>query len=274
VSKTTQSPGKLLIVDDEPFNLRVLRLKFENAGYEVILAENGKEGLEKFQSETPDIVLSDVKMPVMTGLEMGRLLPKTGKYLFLIMTSSLEVEARELAYDLPGVEFVQKPISPKDLLKRTNHYLKERQHLIPKSLPVKEEALKSFPRQDNVATELATRYEELNLIYRIGENLSLDKNIFYALTELIRDSSETLKADLSIIVLKSRFTNLEKTFSPCNDSNLNEAEIILLKKVIDHKLKAEKKPIYDFQYKKDSIFRKSRCNADFSHTHTFENDTG
>jgi len=61
---------KVLIVDDEPYIVRVLKLKLEHAGYEVITAVNGIDGMEKFVREKPAVVISDIKMPLVDGQEL------------------------------------------------------------------------------------------------------------------------------------------------------------------------------------------------------------
>ncbi len=67
---------KILVVDDEPDLVLMLQDKLEMSGYEVITASNGKEGLEKAIEDGPDVVLLDVQMPVMDGLEMLEALRK------------------------------------------------------------------------------------------------------------------------------------------------------------------------------------------------------
>ncbi len=67
---------KILIVDDEPDLVQTLRDRLEMNGYDIVTANNGKEGLEKAVQEKPNIILLDVIMPVMDGLEMLEALRK------------------------------------------------------------------------------------------------------------------------------------------------------------------------------------------------------
>lgn len=67
---------KILVVDDEPDLVLMLQDKLEMSGYEVITASNGKEGLKRAIEDGPDVVLLDVQMPVMDGLEMLETLRK------------------------------------------------------------------------------------------------------------------------------------------------------------------------------------------------------
>ena len=61
----------ILVVDDETHILHVVGLKLSNAGYEIITAEDGEEGLEVAVEQTPDLVITDFQMPFMTGLELS-----------------------------------------------------------------------------------------------------------------------------------------------------------------------------------------------------------
>lgn len=74
---TTSTKKKLLIVDDEP-NLRTLyEAEFTSSGYDVVLAENGPEAIAKVESERPNLVIMDIRMPGMDGIEaMGEILSR------------------------------------------------------------------------------------------------------------------------------------------------------------------------------------------------------
>jgi CheY-like chemotaxis protein len=62
--------SKILIVDDEPFNVDYLEQELEESDYKIISAVNGREGLDKVQAELPDLILLDIMMPVVDGFEM------------------------------------------------------------------------------------------------------------------------------------------------------------------------------------------------------------
>ncbi|TLM98036.1 response regulator, partial [bacterium] len=64
------NPPKILIVDDEPFNVDYLEQELEESDFEIISAANGREALEKVQTEVPDLILLDIMMPVMDGFEV------------------------------------------------------------------------------------------------------------------------------------------------------------------------------------------------------------
>ena len=120
--------GKILIVDDEPYNTRVLKLKFENAGYKVVTASNGLDGLNKFKIEYPDVVITDIRMPVMTGWEMCLSLKESMKerrFLIIVITATIDNTERLWVNEINNANLVEKPISPNYLLTLVEDYLNE-----------------------------------------------------------------------------------------------------------------------------------------------------
>jgi CheY-like chemotaxis protein len=116
---------KILIADDEPYVIRVVKLKLTNAGYEVITASNGIDALEKIKTIRPDVVISDVNMPRLGGKELCLAtipLKKEKEFLTIVITSSLEEADREWAHSLEKTIFVEKPFSPKELVKIIGQY--------------------------------------------------------------------------------------------------------------------------------------------------------
>lgn len=121
-----KGPHKILIVDDEPYNKLVLKVKFENAGYKVITASNGIEGLNKFKLEDPDVVIADINMPVMDGKEMCRSLKEAsngGLCLLIVITGSADTDKRLWVKEIDNTCLVEKPVSPNRLLTIVEEYL-------------------------------------------------------------------------------------------------------------------------------------------------------
>jgi len=67
---------RILVVDDEPQITRVLRASLVSSGYEVLLARDGVEGFDSYRESTPDLVITDVSMPRMDGIELTRAIRK------------------------------------------------------------------------------------------------------------------------------------------------------------------------------------------------------
>lgn len=121
----TGKSQKILIVDDEPYNTRVLRLKFENAGYTVIVATDGLDGLGKFKIESPDVVITDIKMPIMNGREMCKSMKEAGNgrsFLIIVITSTVDQIDRLWVNGMGNASLVEKPISPGHILTLVNDY--------------------------------------------------------------------------------------------------------------------------------------------------------
>ena len=116
----------ILIVDDEPAMLRVLRLKFQNAGFEVVTAVNGKDGLTKLKSVRPQVVITDQNMPQMTGIELmeaSRELFKEKPFLLIFLTSTTDREDLDRIQVNSHILFMSKPFSPRQILKKVVDYL-------------------------------------------------------------------------------------------------------------------------------------------------------
>ncbi len=113
--------SKILIVDDEPFKVDYLQQELEDLGYETIAAANGEEALQKVRTETPDLILLDVMMPVMDGLTVCRLLKEqeeTRLIPIVIMTALERVEDRIAGIRAGADDFVTKPVDERELLAR------------------------------------------------------------------------------------------------------------------------------------------------------------
>lgn len=116
---------KILIADDEPHVLRVLKLSLEKEGYAVDLCTNGKEALARVTSEPPDILITDIQMPLMTGEELCRHLQEhmpERRFLIFVLTSRTEIEHREWSRKIENLQFLEKPVSIRDLIDKLGDY--------------------------------------------------------------------------------------------------------------------------------------------------------
>ena len=116
---------KLLVVDDESAIRESISLLLEEKGYKVQTANNGREGIRVFESFQPDLVLTDISMPDMEGIEFMRILRKRREGLPIIVMSGNVVGAKFLksASLFGAVATLQKPFSNKDLLKSIEKFL-------------------------------------------------------------------------------------------------------------------------------------------------------
>lgn len=113
--------AKIAIVDDDPITRLILQTALEQAGHQVILAENGREGLQIVGEQHPEIVICDWMMPEMDGLELCRRIKgdRDLHTIFLILLTSREqVEDRVRGLDSGADEFLSKPIDAQELKAR------------------------------------------------------------------------------------------------------------------------------------------------------------
>jgi len=115
---------KILIVDDEEKFVELMQIRLEANGYEVVSANDGKEGLEKVRVNKPDLIISDALMPVMDGYKFYKELKQnraTLKIPVLILTArgSMEDSFKVVGAD----EFLTKPVKTEELLEKVNKLL-------------------------------------------------------------------------------------------------------------------------------------------------------
>jgi len=123
-------PNKILIVDDEPFNLDLLEQELQEQGYEIERANDGAEALEKVETFKPDVILLDYMMPRMNGIEAVERLRKNEKHgaipvILLTAKGSQEDKARGL--DAGADDYVVKPFEPVELLARVRSMMRIKQ---------------------------------------------------------------------------------------------------------------------------------------------------
>ena len=120
--------ARILIVDDEPFILRSLSFVLRRAGYDVVEAHDGVEGLELARSEKPDLVFLDVMMPRKNGyevLEEMRADPELAETVVFMLTAKGQDADRDRSLALGASEFMTKPYSPQRVLERVAARLPE-----------------------------------------------------------------------------------------------------------------------------------------------------
>lgn len=126
-TSATAERSKILIVDDDPFNVDYLEQELEDLGYETISAADGQEALDKVATEAPDLILLDVMMPIMDGFTACRILKEheeTRLIPIIFMTALDAVEDRIKGIKAGGDDFLTKPVHEEELLARIETALK------------------------------------------------------------------------------------------------------------------------------------------------------
>ncbi|MCD6184396.1 MAG: response regulator [Deltaproteobacteria bacterium] len=127
-NKNCQS-DTILIVDDNPVNTKLIKVIVEAVGYQTCFASNGRECIEKAMTCTPDLILLDIDMPVMNGINACRYLKKqqeTKEIPVIFVTANLEDDILKEAFNSGGTDYVRKPVNKIELLARIKTTLDSR----------------------------------------------------------------------------------------------------------------------------------------------------
>jgi DNA-binding response OmpR family regulator len=127
ISKVRAKMAKrILIVDDEPLVIKLLATRLEASNYEVISAEDGREGLEKARSEKPDLVIVDLMLPGMNGYEICSQLKSDNVFSgipVIVITGSTDKKDRKLAEEASADAYIIKPFDREVLLSKIEELL-------------------------------------------------------------------------------------------------------------------------------------------------------
>jgi two-component system KDP operon response regulator KdpE len=122
---------RILVVDDEPQLTRVLRTGLTSRGYDVRVAADGLAGFETFTDWHPDLVITDLAMPVMDGLELSRRLRAISQVPIIVLSAKGEEKTKVEALDIGADDYVTKPFGIDELLARVRASLRRAATLTP-----------------------------------------------------------------------------------------------------------------------------------------------
>jgi two-component system, cell cycle response regulator DivK len=117
---------RILVVEDQPDNRRILRDLLGNAGYELIEAESGEEALTAVEAQRPDLILMDIQLPVMDGYEATRRIrsnPELKSIPIIAVTSYALAGDEAKALAVGCTAYITKPFSPRALLAKVQEHL-------------------------------------------------------------------------------------------------------------------------------------------------------
>ena len=116
----------ILVVDDEPKIARLLRDYLERAGFNVSVAHDGREALMRARTERPDLVILDLGLPAVDGLDVTRQLRRDGDLPILMLTARDDETDRVAGLELGADDYVTKPFSPREVVARVRAILRRR----------------------------------------------------------------------------------------------------------------------------------------------------
>ena len=120
---------RILIADDEPHVIRVMKMALEKAGYTVQSAPDGQAALERIRADQPDVLVADIRMPVMSGRELCERIreemPESDMLIFVV-TSGTDAKHREWSMSVSNLRFMEKPVSVRNLIRVIEEYSRNR----------------------------------------------------------------------------------------------------------------------------------------------------
>ena len=115
---------KILVIDDEPKIVEICRDYLKASGFDVISALEGINGLEKFRKEKPDLVVLDLMLPNMDGLDVCREMRKVNSTPIIMLTARVEESDKLIGLELGADDYITKPFSPRELVARVRTVLR------------------------------------------------------------------------------------------------------------------------------------------------------
>ncbi|WP_144524799.1 response regulator transcription factor [Bacillus pumilus] len=206
--------GKILVVEDEKKIARVLSLELEYEGYEVTVKETGMDGFQALEEESFDLVLLDVMLPELSGLEVLRRVRKTNTATpIMLITARDSVPDKVSGLDLGANDYITKPFDIEELLARIRAQLR---------LNINE--------QEEKETELSiadlTVNEKTRDIQRAGQMLELTPREYDLLVYLLKHQQQVLTRDQLLTAVWG--------FDYFGDTNVVDVYIRYLRKKVDY----------------------------------------
>jgi two-component system, OmpR family, response regulator ResD len=173
----------VLIVDDEPRIRHLISYYLEQEGFKTLEAENGKAALEIFARKSIDLVILDLMMPVMDGIECCKELRKSSTVMILMLTAKAEENDKLLGYELGTDDYVTKPFSPKVIVAKVKAMLRRME------LPMNE-------NEQVISIEGLEINERSHDIQIEGESIYFSPKEFDILSLLVRNRGYVLSRDM------------------------------------------------------------------------------
>jgi DNA-binding response OmpR family regulator len=171
----------ILIIEDDKAITRILELEFRHEGYTFDIAFDGKEGLEKFQSSQYGIILLDLMLPEISGMEVCRKVRKVSSIPIIMLTARRDITDKVIGLDLGADDYVTKPFEMEELLARIRAGLRRSKAIIGE--------LKLLELAD-LSVNLLTRE-----VIKQGDHIELTKTEYDLLEYLLQNKGFVLTRD-------------------------------------------------------------------------------
>lgn len=123
-TEVRMSQGRILVVDDDPKIVGSIRLYLEHAGYEVVTAFNGRQALEEALATRPDLVVLDLMLPQVNGMDVCRMLRERAETPIIMLTARAGEDDKLAGLDRGADDYLTKPFSPRELVARIRAVLR------------------------------------------------------------------------------------------------------------------------------------------------------
>jgi DNA-binding response OmpR family regulator len=115
---------KILVVDDEQKMVKLVRAYLEGAGFQVVTASDGQQALTLFRHEQPDLIVLDLMLPGIDGLDVARTVRRSSDVPIIMLTAKAEETDRLIGLELGADDYIVKPFSPRELVARVRAVLR------------------------------------------------------------------------------------------------------------------------------------------------------
>ena len=209
---------KILIVEDEVKIARFLELELNHEGYEVELAYDGRAGYEKAESGNMDLIILDLMLPELSGIEVCRRIRKTSDIPIIMLTAKDDISDKVMGLDTGADDYLTKPFAIEELLARIRVALKRK--------------FKRIDEKNNViqAGKLKLSKDEYLITYDDKE-VQLSKKEF----ELL----EYLMENKNIVLTRDRLLEKVWGYDYMGDTNITDVYIRYIRSKIDQKFQVE-----------------------------------
>ncbi len=205
---------KVLIIEDEDKLSRFVELELKHEGYEVFVANDGRTGLDKFYEEKPDIVLLDLMLPELSGIEVCRRIRKNSKVPIIMLTAKGETMDKVLGLDSGADDYVTKPFAIEEVLARMRVALKR---------------VKSFSENTNSVLHLKNLTIDISkrVVKVDDDEIELTKREFDLLYYLVKNKN--------IVITRDQILNNVWGYDYIGETNVVDVYIRYIRTKIDDK---------------------------------------
>ena len=165
---------KIMVVDDDSNICELLRLYLGKEGYSVLIASNGQQALDRFETDKPDLILLDIMMPELDGWQVCRRIRKTSQCPIIMLTAKGELFDKVLGLELGADDYIVKPFEAKEVVARVKAVLRrcglfekdKKKEVIYDNLYINIENYELRVRDEQIDTPP----KEMELIYHLASN--------------------------------------------------------------------------------------------------------